>query len=142
MSPLVQKLGQLRLKNIQIGSGLPDQEELWVKQQLTDKVIVAMLEVRGTTAAINREICEANELAAYLSARRDKKIFLNSLANLVSGGVGEVAGGAFELGQTRRSENVGDLLEMLGGAMQSGLGTLALRQQRGERRTFASDPNM
>ncbi len=140
--PLILKLTESRAITNKGAQAASELAELSIKQQLTDNIIVAMLEVRGASAAINREICETNELASFLSDRRDKRVLINSIANFTSGGIAEIAGGGLQLSTREPVQSAGNMLEIIGGGLQTGLSLLALRQQRGEQRSFESDPNM
>ncbi len=134
---------EFRSKTATASEHTPGYEELLVKQRLTEKVLVTMLEVRGASAAINRQICESNELAAYLSVRRDHKIMLNSIANFVGGGMAEITGGSFQIPvHMVNLDKAGNIIETIGGGLQTGLSLLAMRQQAGGQKTFESDPNM
>ena len=57
-------------------------------------------------------------------------------------GVVSALGNALDLNNSVKVEDAGDILEMAGGGLATGLGLFALRQQGGETRRLASTPNM
>lgn len=117
-------------------------EILQQKQTIMQAVMIGMLQVRAAAAQINYDIFETNQIEIVLSDRRDRAIRTNSIANFVSGGVSEMAGGAFQLVPNLKLDNAGNIVEMAGGAIQTGLSAYALRQQQGRKRLVAPKPNM
>jgi hypothetical protein len=105
-------------------------------------VMIGMLQVRAAAAQLNYDVFETNQIQSVLSDRRDRAIRTNSIANFVSGGVSEMAGGAFQLVPNLKLDNAGNIVEMAGGAIQTGLSAFALRQQQGRKRVVTPKPNM
>lgn len=112
------------------------------KQAIMQAALVAMLQVRAASSQISYDIFEAGQLRTLLEGKRDRTMRLNSIANFVSGGISELSGGAFQLVPNIKMENAGNIVEMVGGAAQTALSTVALRQQQGQTRTSKSRPNM
>lgn len=113
------------------------------KQAIMQAVLVAMLQVRATSAQIAYDVFEAGQVRTLLEAKRDRVIKLNTIANFISGGVSELAGGAFQLDPNSIPlDNAGNIVEMVGGAAQMSLSALALRQQNGSKRNTAGRANM
>lgn len=117
-------------------------ERLRLKQRIIQTVLVAMLQVRGTSAQIAYEVFEAGQMLNRLSARRDRAIKYNTIANLVTGGVSETLGGALQLVPNQQIDAAGNLAELVGGAVQTGLSGLALKQQAGGHPKVSAQPNM
>jgi hypothetical protein len=117
-------------------------ELVQAKQAIMQSVLIGMLQVRATSAQITYDIFEAGQVQTRLEARRDRAVKYNSIANFVSGGVSEMAGGALQLVPNVKLDNAGNIVEMVGGALQTGLSAVALRQQEGPRRPTGVRPNM
>jgi hypothetical protein len=112
------------------------------KQAIMQAVLIGMLQVRATSAQISYDVFEASQVQTALEGRRDRALKYNSIANFISGGVSEVGGGAFQMVKNFQLDNAGNLIEMAGGTIQTGLSAYALRAQRGDRRRMPVKPNM
>lgn len=117
-------------------------ELLQQKQAIMQAVMVGMLEVRAATAQISNDMFEAGQIRTVLENRRDRGLKVNSIANFVSGGVSELGGGSFQLVPNMKLDNAGNIVEMVGGAMQMGLSTYALKQQGGQKKRTPVRANM
>jgi hypothetical protein len=112
------------------------------KQAIMQAVLVGMLQVRATSAQISYDVFEASQVQTALENRRDRALKVNSIANFVSGGVSELGGGAFQLVPKMSLDNAGNIVEMVGGGIQTGLSAYALRQQQGQKRRLPVKQNM
>lgn len=117
-------------------------EMLQQKQTVMQAVMIGMLQVRAASAQISYDVFETNQIESVMANRRDRAMRTNSIANFVSGGVAEMAGGAFQLVPNVRMDNSGNMIEMAGGAIQTGLSTLALKQQQGRKQVVPPKSNM
>jgi len=117
-------------------------ELLQQKQAIMQAVMVGMLEVRAASAQIANDMFEAGQIRTVLENHRDRGLKVNSIANFVSGGVAELGGGAFQLVPNAKMDSAGNIVEMVGGAVQMGLSTYALRQQAGQKKKTAVRANM
>jgi len=135
----IQKLDEFRRAPVGASHAL---ELVETKQAVMHGVLIALLQVRATSAQIANDIFEAGQIRNLLEGRRDRVIKLNTLANLASGGVAEMAGGALQLIPNQKLDNAGNIIEMIGGGLQSGLSLWALRQQEGARLATPARPNM
>lgn len=132
-----------QLKTWKTAKVRPDSLELvQTKQAITQAVLVALLQVRAASAQIAYDIFEAGQIRTLLEGRRDRVIKLNTIANFISGGVSEMTGGAFQLVPNVRMDNAGNIIEMVGGGLQTGLSAMALRQQQGSKRAMPAKANM
>jgi hypothetical protein len=131
-----------RIDELRHSAAANNLEMLQQKQTIMQAVMIGMLQVRAASAQINYDVFETNQVEVVLSDRRDRAIRTNSIANFVSGGISEMAGGAFQLVPNFQLDNAGNIIEMAGGAIQTGLSALALRQQQGGKRIVAPKPNM
>ena len=104
-------------------------EELALRQQITEAVVTASLDVDGVLAEIDHERAQILELRALLSSKRDRKINLLSLANIVTGTGSGVIGTAMQFSD--RTAFTGDGVGIAGGATGVVLSILGLRQQGG-----------
>lgn len=135
----IQKLDEFRKSPPDAAHAL---ELVQTKQAIMQGVLVAMLQVRATSAQIANDIFEAGQVRNLLEGRRDRVIKLNTMANLASGGIAEMAGGALQLIPNQKLDNAGNIIEMIGGGVQSGLSAWALRQQEGSKLATPTRPNM
>ena len=138
MSDALQRLRALRL---QASSDLQGKVELLAcKQELTEQVIIAEQELRTVVARIDSELADASEIHAHLSERRDRAVRFNTYANLVSGGITGIVGGACQTASLNHFSY--DLIDTTEGAIQTCLASWAFRQQHGEKRIESGLPNL
>ena len=114
--------------------------EMRLMQNLQAAVVAAALDVDSVNARIDYESARLNEVQSYLSARRDRRVNLANLGNLViGGGVGAVGSGLQLIGPAQHAGNVASTVAGLGGTFLSVLG---LGQQKGSVRTPGFTPAM
>lgn len=114
--------------------------ELQLVQRLQGVVVASALDVEGVNARIDYETAHLQELQAYLSARRDRRVDLLNLGNLViGGGVGAVGSGLQLISSAAHAGNVVSTSAGLGGTILSVIG---LKQQKGQLRSPEYTPAM
>jgi hypothetical protein len=111
-----------------------------LRQEIFAEVLAASLQVDATTAQIDNEIAQANELRGYLADRRDRFVNrANLFSALIGGGMGAVSSGLqLPSGQTKPAGVVG----IAGGTIASGLAVSGIRGQKGGTRVFDFNSNM
>lgn len=114
-------------------------ERLKLKQELTDKILIATLQVRDVTARIDREMARLDRIYGYLQNKRDKAIKYNSMANGLGMGVLYEVGQA---GEMRSNEIPGEIAQLVSGGVTMTLAGLALKQQSGSQHRVRPKPNM
>jgi hypothetical protein len=135
--PVVQRVRLLASERKQAG-GI-SVEELALRQQITEAVLTASLDVDQVRAEIDYERAQISEIEALLSTGRDRRIKLLALANIVgSTGVGSV-GSALAL--SNHTAMAGDVVSVVGGTAGVILSALGLRQQGGAH-SLGIAPNM
>lgn len=115
-------------------------EILLLRQEILSKVTAASLQVDATTAQIDNEVAECNELRGYLADRRDRSVNRANLWSIIlGGGLGATSAGLqLPAGQKTASAVVG----IAGGALSSGLAISGIRAQKGSTRVFEFNSNM
>ena len=114
--------------------------ELQLVQRLQGLVIASALGVESVNARIDYETAHLQELQSYLSARRDRRVDLLNLGNLViGGGVGAVGSGLQLISSAAHAGNVVSTSAGLGGTILSVIG---LQQQKGQLRSPEYTPAM
>lgn len=126
--PLVQRVRVLASGCNQAGA--ISVEELALRQQITEAVLTASLDVDGVLAEIDYERAQILELRELLSSGRDRKINLLALANIVAGTGSGVVSTAMQFSD--RTAIAGDGVGVAGGATGVVLSILGLRQQGGK----------
>src|ERR1700733_14867600 len=82
-----------------------DGGQISLRQEIYARVLATSLEVDATSAQIDNEIAQANELHGYLADRRDRQVNrYNLLSALIGAGTGAVSAGLqLSAGQTKPS---------------------------------------
>lgn len=92
-------------------------------QRLQGTVLATALDVESVNARIDYESARLNEVQSYLSARRDKRVNLMNVANVVLGtGVGAVGSGLQLIGSAQHAGNIVSTSAGFGGTILSVLG--------------------
>ena len=114
----IEEIAQLR--------ATPDHDELRemkLVQRLQGSVIASALDVDGVNARIDYESARLGEVQSSLSARRDKRLNLMNVANIVLGtGVGAVGSGLQLIGSAQHAGNIVSTSAGFGGTILSVLG--------------------
>lgn len=134
------ELGKLD-KESKLPAGKRDRLELLIlKQSLMEAILSQGFEIRAVLSKVDTEIADADDLQALLEERRDRAVRLNSIANLVSGGITGIVGSGLNLGDINSKAD--DSIDLSDGIVQSGLAIFALKQQIGEKQISKGLPNM
>ena len=115
-------------------------EELSLRQQITDAVIVACLDVEDVLDRIDYERAQIVELRDILRSRRDRAVGTTSLATLaLSTGLGAVSG---LLQFSESTKGLGDKIGVGAGGLSTLLSFHSIRQQHSGQRPSWVLPNM
>ncbi|MBC7996369.1 MAG: hypothetical protein IAF58_00390 [Leptolyngbya sp.] len=110
------------------------------KQNLIESVLIVSQEARAFIHFVEQEISKAESINALLAARRDRALKLNTYGDLISGGITGAVGGALALGDLNHISY--DTIDAAEGIIQTGLATMSLREQSGEKRIEKGLPNI
>jgi hypothetical protein len=115
---------------------------LLLRQEITESMLMAFLEVRGVIAAIDDEMGHTERLQDEMASKRDRAIRYNNIINFTSGGALAMLASGIQVGTQTPLQNTGNELEVMAGALSSGISAYALKQARGGKRSAAASPNM
>ncbi len=117
-----------------------EMREMHLVQRLQGIVMASTLDVESVNARIDYEVARLQEVQTFLSARRDRRVNLLNVGNLLIGsGVGAVGSGLQLIGPAQHAGNIVSTSAGFGGTILSVLG---LRQQRGQMRAPGYTPAM
>jgi hypothetical protein len=123
-----------------VGGGTMSLEALSLRQQITESVISAGLEVDGLLSEIDSELAEISVVRSKLEDRRDRALAISNLATIVAGGATGVIGTALQFSDG--TSKAGNIIGVTGGAVSTLLSLIGLRQQRGATAPLGVAPNM
>lgn len=132
--PLLARLSALRDSD----AGSP--EALMLRQEVLERVAAAGLEVDGVLARIQYEREVLQDIASGLQAKRDRALGIGNIAGIIVGGGMGTAGAAMQFSD--RTAKAGDVIAVASGATAIVLSLVAIRLQRGGKRSFGPAPNM
>lgn len=135
--PLVQRVRVLACGRNQVST--ISVEELAFRQQITEAVLTASLDVDGISAEIDYERAQILDLRELLSKANDRRVHLLTLASIVAGTGSGVVGTAMQF--SNRTAIAGDIVGVAGGSAGVILTVLGLRQP-GRARSLGIAPNM
>lgn len=131
----VEALGRLRA-----AAERDEMQEMRLVQRLQASVIASALDVDSVNARIDYESSRLQEVQGYLSAKRDRRVNLLNVGNLVLGtGVGAVGSGLQLISTAQHAGNIVSTSAGVGGTVLSLLG---LREPRGIVRAPGFTPAM
>jgi hypothetical protein len=137
--PQVERLRQLKGQSSQAPGVIPTDEQMALELYLMEKVFGASLQVRTVADRIDGELAYAYDVRSILTAKRDKNLNYNFIANFGQGSaLGSTAGGLF-LGNQPLAANI-CLLTTSGFSIL--LTLAALKMQSGGKRESDSGTNM
>jgi hypothetical protein len=114
--------------------------EMKLVQRLQGMVIASVLDVDSVNARIDYETARLQEVQSYLSSRRDRRVNLLNISNLVLGsGVGAVGSGLQLISSAQHAGNIVSTSAGFGGTILSLVG---LRQPKGLVRAPGYTPAM
>jgi hypothetical protein len=134
---VAQLLDQLSGKRA-AGSGV-SLESLAVRQEITEKVLAASLDVDSVNAVIDSEIEQIRGIRADIQAKRDKAQNIINIASIVTGGAFGAVTSALQFKPS--TVNLGNGIGVAGGAGSVVLSIVGIRQEGG-RRTLGDSPRM
>jgi len=140
VTPLLAKLYSLPENERGVNGGHMSLEALSIRQQITEQVVGASLEVDGVIAEIDDELSEIAELRSALESQRDKVMNINAIASIVTGGGLGVISTALQFKNS--TQNLGNGIGVAAGAASVVLSVLGLHQQKGGANTLSIAPNM
>ena len=115
-------------------------ETVLLRQEISDRVLAASLEIDGVFAEIDNEIGQLNAVRSDLEDRRDRALKINSIAGIVTGGALGVVSTALQF--TDSTSKAGNVIGVAAGAVSTVLSALGIRQQHGGREVIGSRTNM
>ena len=137
--PQVERLRQLKSQSPQAPGVVPGDEQMALELYLMEKVFGASLQARTVADRIDGELAYAYDVRSILTAKRDKALNYDFIANFGQGSaLGSTAGGLF-LGNQPLAANL-CLLTTSGFSIL--LTLAALKMQSGGKRTSDSGVNM
>jgi hypothetical protein len=137
VTPLIERLYRLPERGV---GGTMSLDALSLRQEITEAVVGASLEVDGVIAEIDSELAQINAIRTDLEARRDHAINLNTIANIVASGVTGVVGTALQFKNS--TANLGNGIGVAGAGISTLLSLIGLRQQRGGHKALGVAPNL
>jgi len=115
-------------------------EDLVIRQEITEKVLTASLDVDSVNAIIDAEIEQIRSIRSDLQSQRDKAQNIINVASLVTGGALGVVNTALQFKSS--TANLGNGIGVAGGAATVVLSIVGIRKQKGGKRILADSPRM
>ncbi len=140
VTPLLERLMKLPDSERGVGGGVMSAEALSLRQQITETVVRASLEIDGTVAEIDSELGQIAAVRSVLEAHRDRALAIGTIANIVAGGATGVLGTALQFKDT--TAKAGNIIGVAGGGVATFLSVIGIRQQRGGKQALGIAPNM
>jgi hypothetical protein len=138
--PLIERFYELPERDRGMGGGVMSMEALSLRQQITESVVSAGLEVDGLITEIDSELAQISVVRSQLEDRRDRALAIGNLANIITSGGTGVVGTALQF--SAGTTNAGNIIGVAGGAVSTVLSLIGLRQQHGGKRPLGVSPNM
>jgi hypothetical protein len=120
------------------GSGV-SLESLAIRQEITEKVLAASLDVDSVNAVVDSEIEQIRGIRADIQAKRDKAQNIINIASIATGGVAGAVTSALQFKPS--TVNLGNGIGVGGGAGSVALSIVGIRMQGG-RRSLGDSPRM
>jgi len=114
-------------------------ETLVLRQEITERVLAASLDVDSVNAVIDTEVEQIRAIRSNLQSQRDKAQNIINVASLVTGGALGVVNTALQFNS--KTANLGNGIGVAGGTVSVVLSVIGIRQQGG-RRTLGDSPRM
>ena len=115
-------------------------ESLAVRQEITEKVLAASLDIDSVNAVIDSEVEQIRGIRADLQAKRDKAQNIINIASIVTGGVAGAITSALQFKPS--TVNLGNGIGVAGGAGSVMLSLIGIHKQGGGRRSLGDSPRM
>jgi hypothetical protein len=117
-----------------------------LRLEITELVLTTSLQCQAVIAQIESETAISVEIRAALEGSRNKSSKTNAMANVLANGglssVGNLLQMPVETNTDSRYELPGEVVEAAGTIMATGLGAVALHQNKGAALSAPIDPNM
>ena len=115
-------------------------ESLAVRQEITEKVLAASLDIDSVNAVIDSEVEQIRGIRADLQAKRDKAQNIINIASIVTGGVAGAITSALQFKPS--TVNLGNGIGVAGGAGSVLLSIVGIHKQGGGRQSLGDSPRM
>jgi hypothetical protein len=115
-------------------------DTLVVRQEITENVLAASLDVDSVNAVIDSEIEQIRGIRADLQVQRDKAQNIINMASIVTGGVAGAITSAMQFKPS--TVNLGNGIGVGGGAGSVLLSIVGIHKQAGGRQTLGDSPRM
>jgi len=133
--PLLDELGRER------AAGSPTSlESLAVRQEITEKILAASLDIDSVNAIIDSEVDQLRSIRADLQAKRDKAQNIINIASIITGGAFGAVTSALQFKPS--TVNLGNGIGVAGGAGSVVLSLIGIHKQGGGTRTLGDSPRM
>ena len=135
VAPLLDQLASRR------ADGSPmNLELLAVRQEITERVLAASLDVDSVNAVIDSEIEQIRGIRADLQAKRDRAQNIINIASIVTGGVAGAITSALQFKPS--TVNLGNGIGVAGGTGSVLLSIVGIHKQGGGRQSLGDSPRM
>jgi hypothetical protein len=115
-------------------------ELLTVRQEITERVLSASLDIDSVNAIIDSEVEQIRGIRNDLQAKRDNAQNIINIASIVTGGAFGAVTSALQFNQS--TVNLGNGIGVAGGAGSVLLSIVGIHKQGGGRRTLGDSPRM
>jgi hypothetical protein len=115
-------------------------ESLVVRQEITEKILAASLDIDSVNAVIDSEVDQIRGIRADLQAKRDKAQNIINIASIVTGGAFGAVTSALQFKPS--TVNLGNGIGVAGGAGSVVLSLIGIHKQGGGRRPLGDSPRM
>ena len=115
-------------------------ESLVLRQEITERVLSASLDIDGVNAVIDAEIEQIRSIRSDLQSRRDKAQNIINIASIVTGGAFGAVTSALQF--KPGTVDLGNGIGVAGGAGSVALSIVGIRKQSGWRRLLGDSPRM
>lgn len=115
-------------------------DELVIRQEITEKVLSASLDVDNVNAIIDAEIEQIRSIRSDLQSQRDRAQSIINVASLVTGGALGVVNTALQFKSS--TTNLGNGIGVAGGGASVVLSIVGIRKQKGGKHNLADSPRM
>jgi hypothetical protein len=139
VAPLLKRLESLADGPVADGSRV-SLESLAVRQEITEKILAASLDIDSVNAVIDSEVDQLRSIRAALQAKRDKAQNIINIASIVTGGAFGAATSALQF--KPGTVNLGNGIGVAGGAGSVVLSLIGFHKQGGGRRPLGDSPRM
>jgi hypothetical protein len=135
VAPFLDQLGRRRAAGSPISL-----ESLAVRQEITEKILAASLDIDSVNAIIDAEVDQLRSIRADLQAKRDKAQNIINVASIVTGGAFGAVTSALQFKPS--TVNLGNGIGVAGGAGSVVLSLIGIHTQGGGRRPLGDSPRM